>query len=334
MANKEPLPLSTPPPASPPTTTGTPLSLNNPAIVEPASPAAQQKKRLIMIGGGSLLFLAIIGTVPFLFLSTSPKKTKTTPTITPTPTQKEQVEATATKEITSRVFIKATSGRTSYDLSVSPPIGWNASFSTTPAAPAYPWAGSLLVSAVRSGYSPLSTANVNTPSTNFIALMDATDWLSSTQNPTPMTAAEKQAWFAAVNTLSESAITPATTIKNPTTTTESGRQSIKYTQAKDGSMHGFSYLTQPSAGRYEPSMITVMVGKLGERSVILYGQHALRDKQWSDLANLQSTSDSSYAARRDAAIAGFASGKLNDDTIAIFDEFMKSVQSFKITPAS
>ena len=280
-----------------------------------------------------MIFLALIGTVPFLFLSTSSKKPKTTPTATPTPTVKEQLEATASKEITSRVFIKAASGRTSYDLSITPPIGWNASYTTNPLSPSYPWAGSLLVSAVRSTYSPLSTANVNTPSTNFIALMDATDWLNNTQNPTPMTAAEKKTWFAAVNALTESSANAASGIRNPTTTTEAGRQSITYTQTQDGSMHGFSYLTQPAAGRYEPSMITIMVGKLGERSVILYGQHAVRDKPWSDLANLQATSDSSYALRRDAAVAAFAAGKLNDDTVAIFDEFTKAVKSLKITAA-
>lgn len=328
MATKESLPLSSPPPtgaATPPNTPPIRPQLDD-------SPGDAQKKRLIMIIAGAVIFLILIGAVPLIALSGT-KKSAATPTPSVSATPKPSAEPSVTRDQTTRFFLKSSTTTLTFDMTVTAPIGWNASFTTSPSSPSYPWAGTVLITALKSGFSPLSTGNTNVSSSNFLAVMDANEWLKANQATPALTATQKQAWFASTSTLTTETLGSAASLANPTANNDQGRINLSFVQTQDASLRGFTYLTQPTAGRYEPSAITIMAGTIGGKSVILSGRHAIRDKQWSTLATLQSSGDASYAAQRDAAIAAFSAGTVSDDTSAIYAELLKAVQSLKFIAA-
>lgn len=324
MDRNDSTPLSTPPPAK-----GTPSqpSSNIPSQLDMSSPAAAQKKRLIMIGGGAVALVAAFGIVPLIVLGTS-KKSKTTPTPTASATPKVSVAPELARDYTTRIFIKNTQGSVANELMLSAPSAWNGSFTATPSSPSYPWNGAVLLTALKSSYSPLSTGNANVASQNFIAFMDVTDWLSTPQATPALTADQKKSWYTTLNTLTKDTLSAGAGISLPISTSEQGRVRTSYIETQGGTMRGITYLTQASAGKYEPTIVTVLAGTFSQKSIIMYSRHAIRDKQWSTLAALQSSGDKNYVAQRDAAITAFSAGTFADDTTAIHEEFIRAIKSF------
>lgn len=328
MATKESLPLSSPPP------TGAPTPPNTPPIRPQLEPSAgdAQKKRLFMIVGGAVIFLILIGAVPLLVLGGS-KKPAATPTPSTSATPKPSNEPSLTKDQSTRFPLKSGATTLTFDMTVTAPVGWNASFTTTPSSPSYPWTGAVLITAIKSNFSPLTTGNTNVSSGNFLAIMDTTEWLKTNQATPALTATQKQAWFAAASTLTAETVGSAASLVNPAANKDQGRVNLNYAQSQDASLRGFTYLTQPTAGRYEPLAVTILAGTVGGKSFVLYGRHTIHDKQWSTLSTLQSSGDASYATQRDAAVAAFAAGTVSEDTAAIHAELLKAVQSLKFIAA-
>lgn len=296
-------------------------------------PAGAQRKKIIVSSVIAVVILILFAAVPTAIIEISKSQKKASPTsslsITPRPSVDPKETTTLGPE---RIFlIRTATQNIPYLLSFTVPKGWSARFSNSPTA-AFPWEDSVLTHALLSGYSPLSSANINVPTLNYIALIDITNWLNSNKNVVSMTPVQKQQWFATLNSITPENFTRLSpTIINPRLPKEEGgRQHLQAVATADNTLKGISYITNRSNSDYTPEIIMMLVGKYQGHSYVLYAQHSIRDQAWASISALRARNDSGASAQVAATTANFARGTIGTDTVEIHTEFLNAVQSMKL----
>ncbi len=302
-----------------------------------ASPADRQKRKLLIIALCGVGFILLFGIVPAIILLSRPRKTSSSPTPTPTLAAKPSVDPNALVTLgPDKVFLKKTSTtNVAYDISIKVPEAWRGRFGTTPTK-AYPWEDSVLITALPSNYSGLSSSNPNAPSDNYFAVIDVTDWIKSSRNIITLSPAQKLQWYTKLVAVSgPKADTLTEGIINPRLAAEpGGRQHLKTLELANAGLHGISYITMRSDKSYAPEIVTMVAGTYEGRSLVLFGQHQLRDAKWTEISGLRGRSDSSAGEVETAAINDFKAGKPSEDSVAMHDELLKTLNSLGFTKSS
>lgn len=303
---------------------------NNPNL----SPGEMQKKKIIKAAVIGIVAMVGFIIVLVVILSVIPKNTKKTDTdssfvITPRPS----VDPASTSQLgPERVFIqRSTALNTPYDLRMTVPTAWDARFSNAPSK-SYPWETSLLIQAMLSKYSPLSSSNINVQSGNYWAMMDVSTWLTNDKNAVPLTPAQKQAWFVSLQSVTpESYQSVAASVPNPRMASEAGgRQHIEALSVAGNTFRGISYLTLPNTTSYTPMIVTMMTANLDGKSIAIYSVHNVRDSNWAKVNELRERSDPQTNAQTAAAVNDFKAGKLGDDTVLIHDEHIRAISTMTL----
>lgn len=297
----------------------------------------KQKHKIFLIAGGAIIFLILVTGIPLAVLSSQKKQAGFTPTPTPGGINNNtNIDAKARTELKQKIYFKTTTTtRTGYDLSLKAPTAWNGSLSTTPSNPAntFPWESSLLGIALISRYSPLSSANPSAPASNYLAIIDITDWLTNDKNKIPFNKSTKQGWYNALMSITaENAGNTGGAVANPRYASEpGGRQSLKYIQTADQQLHGISYVTLFDGNVYDPQIVTMMAGSFDKRSVILYSVHGVRDKTWNTLADLKTSNDPAFGEQQKQALTRFKTNQLDADTRAVEEELLEAISTLRMT---
>jgi len=328
----------TPPPTPNPAPGNTPPTPNtSPGFTPPAQPGAKvpssRAKKMIILGSIAGIVLVGFVLVPIIILQVNGPRIKPTPSAKVSITPRPSVDASVKKDFSQRFFFRKSGKVTAYDVSLTAPAAWEARFSTTPAG-SYAWTDTFLLTAILSKYSALSSTNPNIPSTNYLALIDSTDWLGTDRGLIKLTPAQKQATVAALNTVTDASVGTAASAQNLLLASEpGGRQFLQPIVSADQSLKGISFLTLKSDGKYDPRQIIMLSGKLSGRSVILFGDYEVRDNPWAELSSLQGAREKNFGERQTQFINEFKAGRLSQDTLEIADELNLSLKSLKLTLA-
>jgi hypothetical protein len=312
-----------------------PISGAPPVGLEAAEPdpAGSQRKKLLIGSIIAVVILVLFAVVPVVYLQINKSKKAANPTSSLSITPRPPVDPKATSTLgPQRLFLERTATqKIPYDLTYTVPTAWNTKFSTTPSNDLR-WNDSVLAVAMISGYSPLSSANINIPVNNYVALIDITNWLASKNNPVPMTPAQKQQWFATLNSVTpENAARVSAAAINPRIAKEDGgRQHLQAVAVADNTLKGISYITNQSNTDYTPTIVIMLVGSYQGRSYVLYGQHAIRDQSWASISALKARNDSGSSAQIAATTANFAAGTIGTDTVEIHTEFLTAIQTMQL----
>lgn len=305
-----------------------------PAIGAESSAGMKQKHKLMIIGGVVVGFFLLIVGIPLAVLNNQTATGGFTPTPSPEAlTNNAKRDAQSRSDLTQKLYLKATTTtRTAYNLTLRVPTSWSATLATKPEAN-YPWESSLLGTAMLTRYSPLSSANPSAPASNYLAIIDVTDWLNIDKNRIPFPASTKKGWFNALTTVTpENAANTGSAIANPRIASEpGGRQNLTYIESADKQLKGISYVTLLDASVYDPQIITMMAGTLDKRSVVIFAVHGVRDRFWTTLTDLKASSDPSYGEELSQRVAKFKANDLAEDTKAIHQELLDAIDSLKMT---
>lgn len=296
-------------------------------------PGQIQKRKIIKSAIIGALILLVFAVIPIVIINISrsnkPKTDENNLVITP----KASVDPKATSDLgPERIFIRSAAGfNVPYDLKITTPSAWSAAF-TNSTSRAYPWENSLLVQAITSKFSPLSTTNLDVVSGNYIAIIDVSDWLKTDTNITTMSAAQKQQWFASLaNITPENVGQLSGSIPNPRLSSEAGgRQHLTAISTSENNWRGISYLTNRTTTDYAPEIITMLAGSLEGKNIVIYSQHNVRDTAWATISELKQRSDKETTAQINNTVGEFQRGLFGIDTAAIHDEFVKAINTLSI----
>jgi hypothetical protein len=304
-------------------------SAKNPGL----TPAQIQKRKIIKVAIIGVVILLVFSLIPMVIITVSRSTKKQTTENNLVITPKPSVDPKATAELgPERIFIRTpASFNVPYDLKITLPSAWEAAFTDSPSK-AYPWENSLLIQAIVSKFSPLSSTNLDVVSGNYIAIIDATEWLKTDKNVTTMSAAQKQQWFASLASITPENVSQlAGSIANPRLSSEAGgRQHLTAISASENNWRGISYLTNRATTDYTPEIITMMAGSLEGKNIVIYSQHNVRDTAWATISELKQRSDKETTAQINNTVGEFQRGLFGADTLSIHEEYLKSIATISI----
>mgnify|MGYP000889899936 CR=1 FL=1 len=291
-------------------------------------------KKLVIIGLVAAILIVLFGAVPAILLSTNKKKVLPTDSTSPSVTTRPSVDASARKDISQRFFLKTSENKSlAYDIAMTVPASWEARFSTRPAG-SYAWTDTYLLVALLSKYSALSSTNPNTPSTNYFALIDSTDWMNTNRGLISLTPEQKRATVSLLNQVTDTSVGPAANAQSLLLTSDpGGRQMVQPIVTKDLSLRGITYITLNKDGEYQPRAIIMLSGTISGRQLLLFGNYDLRDHYWAELSNLKSVKDRTYDGRLNTVLSEFKQGKIADDTKEVVDEITIALRGLSLTLA-
>lgn len=291
-------------------------------------------KKLIVIGMVAAVLIMLFAVVPAVLLSSNKKKVAPTESASPSITTRPSVDASARSDIKQRFFLRPPDIKSiAYDIDMQVPTSWEARFSTQPAG-SYAWTDTYLLVALLSKFSALSSTNLNTPSNNYLALIDATDWLNTNRGLIPLTPDQKRATVNALSTVTDGGLGSAAGAQSLLLATDpGGRQFIQPIITQDQKLRGITYLTLTKDEEYQPRQIVMLAGSISGRPVILFGNYELRDHYWAELSSLKSIRDHKYESRLQTVLSEFKQNKIADDTKEIADELNIALKNLTLTVA-
>lgn len=330
MDTNQPTDKPTTPSKDPAALPNTPTDPGKPEL----DPGELQKRKILRAAIIALIAMFVFVSIIVAIVSLASRR-PTRPTTNPQATSiapKPNLDANAVSKLgPERLFItKTATQKVPYDLSITTPTAWQSKFSDQTSAN-YPWENSILVQAMLSRFSPLSTTNIDISSGNYLAIIDVTGWLTTNQNVIPLNAAQKQAWYASLTSVTpENVGRIGANLQNPRLREAGGRQHIQPIATTNNTFRGFSYLTLTSQN-YTPAIVTMLAGTVEGRSLVVYSVHNVRDSLWASNNELRERSDPGYAQSNSSAVSAFASGQLNDDSLQIHNEHIRAVSTLSLT---
>ncbi|MCC7543470.1 hypothetical protein IT415_02060, partial [bacterium] len=244
-------------------------------------------KKLILVGLVGAIIIVLFVAVPAILLSTNKKKVLPTESVSPSITTRPSVDASARTDISQRFFLRPPGAKAiAYDIGLTVPVSWEARFSTQPTG-AYAWTDTYLLVALLSKFSALSSTNLNTPSNNYLALIDSTEWMGTNRGPISLSPEQKRASVNALNSVNDGNPGSAAGAQSLLLSNDpGGRQFVQPIITQDQKLRGITYLTLTKDGEYQPRQIVMLSGSISGRQVLLFGNYEVRDHYWAELSNL------------------------------------------------